>query len=116
MFKTVDTVEATDNLEVPYDTSDKEQVNKVRKKAARTRADRLSFVEAAMTTEQGRAWFYDLLKFGHVFNVPYVSGDTHATSFKCGEMNVALRVLDDIQTIAPTQYLTMISENKTRNG
>lgn len=116
MVNQVSVIEAADNLEVPYDTSDKEQVNKVRKKAARTRADRLAFVEAAMTTEQGRAWFYDLLNFCHLFKVPYISGDPHGTSFRCGEANVGIRVMDDIQTIAPQAYSVMVSENKTRNG
>ena len=108
-------VEATDNLEVPYDTSDPKQVNTARKKAAKTRADRLQFVEAAMNTEQGRAWYYDILKRCHVFNVPYVDGDPYATAFKCGETNIGIQILDDIQTIASGNYVKMVDENKRRN-
>ena len=107
--------EATELLEEAYDTSDKESVNKARKKSARTRADRLQFVEAAMSHEQGRAWFYDLLLFCKVFRTPF-DEDPYMTAFKCGEQTIGLRVLDDIQTAAPDRYITMISENKSKAG
>lgn len=99
-----------------FDTSDKEQVNKARKKSARTRADRLEFVKASMSFEQGRAWFYDQLVRTHVFQTPFIAGDPHNTSFRCGEHNVGLMILDDIQTAAPTDYIKMINENKSKNG
>ena len=97
------------------DTSDPTEVNKRRKKSARTRADRLEFVQAAMTTPQGRAWFYDTLLFCKIFASPFVSGDSHDTAFNCGMQNIGLRILDDLQTAAPTDYLTMVHENKTKN-
>jgi len=101
--------------EESYDTSDKESVNKARKKSARTRADRLEFVAAAMSHEQGRAWFYDLLLFCKVFRTPF-DEDPYMTAFKCGEQTIGLRILDDIQTAAPDKYITMVSENKTKQG
>lgn len=108
--------EAEESSDETYDTSDREQVNKVRKKVARTRADRLKFVEAAMLHEQGRAWFYDILLFCKVVQSPY-SEDPYKTAFQCGMQNVGLRILDDLQTASPDNYLTMISENKsTKNG
>jgi hypothetical protein len=107
--------QATEEQDADYDTSDKEQVNKVRKKYARTRADRLKFIEAAMSHEQGRAWFYDVLLFCKVFQGPFTD-DPYKTAFLCGEQNVGLRILDDIQTAAPDNYNKMISENKTKNG
>lgn len=107
--------EAEEAQDESYDTSDKEAVNKVRKKAARTRADRLQFVAAAMDTEQGRSWFYDLLLFCKVFRTPF-DEDPYSTAFKCGEQTIGLRVLDDIQTANPDKYITMITENKSKNG
>lgn len=94
------------------DTADKEQVNKARKKSARTRAERLEFIKAAMSVEPGRSWFYDLLVRCRCFNQPFIAGDPHATSFRCGELNIGNMVLDDIQTAAPEDYLKMITENK----
>lgn len=108
----VATIQAELEQAEAYDTSDKEQVNKSRKKSARTHADRLEFVRASMSFPQGRAWFYDLLVRTHIFQVPYVAGDPHGTSFKCGENNIGLMVLSNIQEAAPQDYVTMISENK----
>ena len=97
--------------EEQFDTSDPQQVNKAKKRAARTRADRLEFVNAAMQHEQGRAWFYDILVFCKVFQGPFCD-DPYRTAFLCGEQNIGIRILDDIQTAAPDKYLQMIAENK----
>lgn len=107
---------ADEQSEENYDTSDPGQVNKARKRSARTRADRLKFVAAAMGHEEGRAWFYDILLRCHTFRMSFVAGDPHATSFKCGEQNIGFQILDDIQIAAPNQYIQMITENKNRNG
>jgi len=107
------TVQIPEEPEVSYDTSDKEQVNTARKKAARTKADRLKFISAAMTHEQGRAWFYDILVFCKVFQGPYAD-DPYRTAFLCGEQNVGLRILSDIQEAAADNYLVMLRENKAK--
>jgi hypothetical protein len=96
-----------------YDTSDKEAVNTARKKSSRTRADRLEFVKASMSFEQGRAWFYDLLVFCHVFETTF-DEDPLRMAFKASRHNVGLRILDDIQTASPENYMTMIKENKSK--
>ncbi len=114
MVDVVKVNEANEAAEETYNTSEPEQVNKARKKYARTRADRLHFVSAAMTTEQGRAWFYDILIRCKVFNTPFTN-DPYDTAFKCGTQNIGLQVLDDIQTAAPKEYTLMIQEQKT-NG
>lgn len=101
--------------EEDYDTSDKEQVNKARKRTARTRADRLKFVEASMTLEQGRAWFYDFLIRCHVFSTPF-DDDPYRHAYRAGEANMGLQVLSDIQESAPDNYVIMIRENKSKNG
>ena len=92
-----------------YDTSDAKQVNRARKRDARKRADRLKFVEAAMTHEEGRAWFYDMLLFCKVINTPYCD-NPYDTAFKCGMQNVGLRILLDLQDAAPERYLDMVKE------
>lgn len=106
--------QAQELAEEPFDTSDKEQVNKARKKAARKRADRLKFIEAAMTHEEGRGWFFDILNFCKVFRTPF-NDDPYRTAFSCGELNIGLRILEDIQIAAPKQYLSMLEENKGTN-
>lgn len=103
--------QAEEVLGESYDTSDKEQVNKARKKHARNRADRLRFIEAAMDQEEGRGWYFDILNFCKVFRTPF-NDDPYRTAFSCGELNVGLRILEDIQIAAPKQYLQMLQENK----
>lgn len=100
---------AEEAREETFDTSDREQVNKARKKASRTRADRLEFVKAAMGLEQGRAWFYDLLVRCRTINTPF-STDPYDTAFKCGMQNIGLTIMLDIQDAAPDKYLTMVTE------
>lgn len=113
MVDKVEEAVATEALEETYDTSEPKEVNKARKKYSRTRADRLHFVDAAMGTEQGRAWFYDLLVFCKVVKTPF-DDDPYRTAFNCGQQNIGLRVMADIQTAASKQYLTMISENQDK--
>lgn len=102
---------AASELEESYDTSDAKQVNTARKKSARTRADRLRFIKAAMEQEEGRAWYYDYLVYCKIFNTPF-SEDPYITAFKCGQQECGRRILADIQDAAPTEYLQMIRENK----
>lgn len=115
MVDRIKQIEAESLVDDTYDTSDREAVNTARKKSSRTRATRLKFIEAAMTHEEGRAWFYDILTFCKVFQGPY-RDNPYETAFMCGQQNTGLRILDDIQTAAPDKYVTMISENKTKNG
>lgn len=108
-----DTIRIPEEPEQSYDTSDKEQVNTARKKASRTKADRLKFIAAAMTHEQGRAWFFDLLVFCKTISTPF-NDDPYRTAFNCGMSNVGLRIMGDIQEAAPDQYLIMIKESNSR--
>lgn len=114
MADQIDQIEAADNLVDVVDTADPKAVNRARKKAARTRADRLRFVEAAMGTEEGRAWYFDLLNRCRVFNQPFTDGDPHKTSFKCGELNIGNQVLADILDAAPDKFVTMNTEGRNR--
>lgn len=104
--------EAQEAQEESYDTSDNKQVNIKRKKAARTRADRLKFIQAAMQHEQGRAWFCDIINRCRVFDNTFYGEETHNTAFKLGEQNIGKMILSDVLEAAPEQYMTMMSENK----
>lgn len=115
MGKAVDELLAEEALEETPNTADPQEVNKQRKKYARKRSDRLRFIEAAMSHEEGRAWFYDTLVFCQIFQNPYDT-DPYKTAFLCGQRNVGLRILADIQDAAPDEYLKMIKESKTKNG
>lgn len=103
-------IEAETNLEAPYDTADAAQVNAARKKEGRSRRARLSVVAGLMDLKEGRAWMYGLLDMCHIYQSPFYQGDPHNTAFRCGEQNIGLRVLADVQAAAPKQYIQMIEE------
>lgn len=109
MADNIEQNKAIEEQEEAYDTSDPKQVNTARKKAARTRADRLRFVKAAMENEEGRAWFYDLLVRCHVINTPF-QDDPYLTAFRCGEQNIGLQLMKDIQDAAANLYIVMTKE------
>ena len=111
--ETIKALKGEVDIDEPVDTSDREAVNKSRKKAARTRTDRLEFIKAAMQHEQGRAWFYDVLEFCRVVATPF-SSDPYNTAFKCGMQNVGLKILADIQDASPDEYMLMVKEARTK--
>jgi len=100
--------------EKPYDASDPEQVNQARKKAGRKKRGTLEFVKAIMTVPQGREWMYDMLVICKVFGSPLVPGDTHYTYHNLGEQNIGKKLLQDINTSAPDEYVMMIKEANAR--
>jgi len=99
-------------VEEQYDASDKKTVNNARKKGARLERERLEFVQAIMSTAQGRKWMYDLMVMCNVFGNPLVPMDTHATYFHLGMQNVGKKLLQDVGDAAPDEYTLMLKEAK----
>lgn len=106
--------EKNDDNAASYDTGDPQAVNAARRRAGRYAVARKAFVLAAMQQQQGRAWFYDVLVRCHIFQTPFRVGDPYSTSFSCGEQNIGLQILADIQDAAPDFYTKMIEEGKAR--
>ncbi len=69
-------------------------------------------VRNMMLVEDNRKYFFDLLEACHLYSTPYSPRDPYATTFACGEHNIGLRVLSDLQLAAPDLYLQMLEENK----
>lgn len=98
-------------LEAPLDAGDAASV-KAHAKAAKTRDEmKREFLVAAMERVDGRMFFYDLLTTCHCFTNPYSSTD-RGTAFNCGEMNIGLPLLAELNTYCTEQYLTMMKENQ----
>jgi hypothetical protein len=114
MVDTIAVKQAELEQEEAVNTAEPAQVNKARKKAARTRADRLRFIKAAMQHEEGRAWFCDIINRCRVFDNAFYAEETHNTAFRLGEQNIGKMIFDDIIEAAPELYVTMISEGKKR--
>lgn len=98
--------------EKPYDAGDAASVKEVAKEAKQADLRRKEFLNAAMSREDGREWFYALLLRCHCFQNPFNSQSDRMTSFNCGEMNIGLPILADLNTMCPEQYLLMMKENQ----
>lgn len=104
-------VEAEEAAAEPYDTSDKAAVNKQRKRAAARRRQQLEMIATVMGSPGGRAWMYDVLLLCNATSTPYSQSSPYDTAFQCGQQNVGLKLLADMQAAAPQEYLLMLKEN-----
>jgi hypothetical protein len=79
-----------------------------RNRKASAREDlRQRFIEAALSTRDGREWMYDKLSRCHIYNTSFVVGDPHSTAFQEGERNIGLLLLAEIP---PDVYALMLKE------
>lgn len=98
--------------ERPFDASDQHAVERRTSKAKRKEAKRLAGLKLLCDSSDGRAWIWGFLdQFG--FTRSSFSPDALAMAFKEGERNVTLRVMADINRVAPDTYLRMQRENAT---
>jgi hypothetical protein len=96
--------------EEPYDAGNERHV---RDKAARVKTrdlQRLSGMKLAMGTAEGRAWIWSLLEFCGPMRTPF-SAERQRTDFNCGQQNVGLYLLAELQRHCLTEYTTMQKEN-----
>lgn len=97
---------------VPLDVGDAKSVKEHSKEGKDRAKKKIEFIQAAMQRPDGRAWFYDLLVGSHCFRNPFSPTDDRHTSFNCGEMNMGLQILADLNTHCTRDYLTMMEENR----
>lgn len=96
--------------EEPYDAGDQKLVEEAAKAAKQAEKDRVAFLESAMAQPNGRKWFYELLRNCGVGRNPYSTTD-RGTAFNCGELNIGLPIMAELQTHCPQLYLLMMKEN-----
>ena len=98
-----------------YDASNRKDIREAEKLAARVERDRVEFLVAALSTLQGRTWFYHYLTDHHLFSDPF-TGDPYREAYIKGERNSGLRIFAEIIQHCPDQYLTMIKEANVRDN
>lgn len=96
-----------------YDASSRKDIRAAEKAARLAERDRIHYLQAAMSTWQGRAWFCDLLEFCHLFSDPFTA-DALKEAYLKGERNVGLRIFADIITHCPDDYIRMMRESNAR--
>lgn len=96
-----------------YDASNRKDIRRAEKDARQAEIARLDYLKAAMSTWQGRAWFFDFLEFCHCFSDPF-TGDALREAYQKGERNVGLRLFSDIIAHCPDDYVLMVKEENGR--
>lgn len=68
-----------------------------------------SAVKSLLDHENGRKFLWWVLEQGRISGNPFTN-NALSTSFNCGEMNVAQKVLDRIINVNPAGYAQMVQE------
>lgn len=89
--------------------SERKDIRRAEKLAAENERARIEFVVAAMGTEQGRTWFYNVLSFCAIFDGTF-SGDALTEAFTKGQRNIGLMIYNDIVSHCPDQFVAMMKE------
>jgi len=91
-------------------TDEEFQNDPARNRKASAREDlRQRFIEAALSTRDGREWMYDKLSRCHIYHTSFVVGDALSTAYQEGERNIGLLLLAEIP---PDVYALMLKEAK----
>lgn len=93
------------------DTSDPKQVKAAIKDAKQR--DLLSKIglRNMMQSEEGRAWLFKFLSTTNAFTNAF-STDPLVMSFRCGEINIGLQLIADMNEVSPELYLLTLKENQ----
>lgn len=90
-------------------SSNRKDIRAAEKASNLNEEQRRNFLCAAMSTVEGRTWFYERLGFCHIFDGTFIA-DQRLEAFRNGERNVGLKDLNDILAWAPDSYIIMIKE------
>lgn len=69
------------------------------------------FLQAAMTTREGRDYVWWLLEISAINHNPHTANALN-TAFNCGQMNVGQQVLAHLMSVAPEGYFNMLKERE----
>lgn len=63
-----------------------------------------------MSERLGRFWVWSLLEDTHMFGEVFIAGSVRETDFRLGEQNVGKRLLYQLVTHCPSEYVQAIQE------
>lgn len=111
MADTIDNEIVYDEQAEAFNANDPEAVSAAEKQIARLKQKKLRVVETIMSSEDGRAWMFDLLGDNcHVFADNPMRDTPERNGRFEGERAVGLRVLDEVMTSAPEMFWQMRME------
>jgi hypothetical protein len=93
--------------------SDRKEIRKAEKASKQTELIEIEFLKAAMSTRQGRLWFWNLLGNCHCRQTSF-TGEALTSAFREGERNIGLRIEAAIMVNCPDLYVLMAQEANER--
>ena|ERR1700722_1467126 len=96
-----------------YDASNRKQIRIAEKAAADLESMRIEFLRAALSTPQGRTWFYHFLADCGVFRIEPCF-EPNRDYFELGLRNAGMKVFADIKSNCPDLYILMEQQEHAR--
>lgn len=96
-----------------YSAANRKDIRAAEKSSKVAEASRQSVLVGLMSTIEGRAYVFADLEFCHVFVDPF-TGDALAEAFQKGVRTVGLKLLADLMTYAPDQFILAMREANER--
>lgn len=82
-------------------------------KARVKREKELDDLRAVLLIVSGRRFMWNLLGELGLFRSPFVNGNAELTAFRCGQHDLALKILADIEEAVPGIYSRMTNEYRS---
>lgn len=96
-----------------YDASNRKQIRIAEKAATQLEAERIEFLRTALSTHQGRTWFYHFLADCRIFHVD-PTFEPNRDYFIDGMRNVGMKTFLEIKTNCPDLYILMEQQEHAR--
>lgn len=98
-----------------YNAAERRDVRRAEKSEKLWSKDRAELLRRIMGGAPGRRWTLEILEACHVFGTTF-TGDALSSAFSEGERNVGLRILADVMSACPDQYIQMMREKNARDS
>lgn len=98
-----------------YNAGERKDVRRAEKDAALADQQRREVMVQIMSAIPGRRWMLEKLEECHVFQTSY-SREPIVMAFNEGQRDIGLRLLNDIMSSCPDQYILMMRENNERRS
>lgn len=116
MTDQIDNEIAYDEQSQAFDANDKNAIDLADKKVRRLKEKKLRVVESIMSSEDGRAWMFDILDYNcHVFADNPMRDTPERNGRYEGERAVGLRILGEVMSAAPEMFWKMRCEAVERD-
>lgn len=100
---------------MPTNTADRKDIRRREKQSAIEAAQLAAVTREIMSTTQGRAWMWHHLSQANLFS-PNTISDLRLSGIFDGERNFGLRLLADIMSTCPDQFIQAMREANVRDA